>query len=285
MAIKVFAPAKVNLSLHITGQRADAYHLLDSLVAFAPVGDRLILSAGQGVTMSVDGPEGAGVPVDDSNLALRGARLVSANGVHIALTKDLPAAAGIGGGSSDAAAAIRGACALFDAPMPDEGAILSLGADVPMCLTPVPARATGIGGELAPVALPRLPAVLVNPRVPVSTPSVFRTLTRRDNPPMPDVPVFAGVTDAIAWLADQRNDMQSAAIAIEPMVATVLDALTDAGAALSRMSGSGATCFGLYPTDAAARAAAAAIAAAHPDWWVRATWLGDVSEMAVPQVA
>ena len=285
MAINVFAPAKVNLSLHITGQRADGYHLLDSLVAFAPVGDRLVLSAGQGVTMSVDGPEGAGVPVDDSNLALRGARLVSENDVHIALTKDLPAAAGIGGGSSDAAAAIRGACALFDAPMPDEGAILSLGADVPMCMMPAPARATGIGGELERVALPRLPAVLVNPRVPVSTPSVFRTLTRRDNPPMPDVPAFAGVPDAIAWLADQRNDMQAAAIAIEPMVATVLDALGDTGAALSRMSGSGATCFGLYPTDAAARAAGAAIAAAHPDWWVRATWLGDVSDKAVPQVA
>ncbi len=285
MAINVFAPAKVNLSLHITGQRADGYHLLDSLVAFAPVGDRLVLSAGQGFTMSVDGPEGAGVPVDDSNLALRGARLVSGNGVHIALTKDLPAAAGIGGGSSDAAAAIRGACALFDAPMPDEGAILSLGADVPMCMTPAPARATGIGGDLARVTLPRLPAVLVNPRVPVSTPSVFRTLTRRDNPPMPDVPAFAAVSDAIAWLADQRNDMQAAAIAIEPMVATVLDALGDTGAALSRMSGSGATCFGLYPTDAAACDAGAAIAAAHPDWWVRATWLGDVSDMAVPQVA
>ncbi|MEC8631578.1 MAG: 4-(cytidine 5'-diphospho)-2-C-methyl-D-erythritol kinase [Pseudomonadota bacterium] len=285
MAINVFAPAKVNLSLHITGQRADGYHLLDSLVAFAPVGDRLVLSAGQGFTMSVDGPEGAGVPVDDSNLALRGARLVSENGVHIALTKDLPAAAGIGGGSSDAAAAIRGACALFDAPMPDKGAILSLGSDVPMCMMPAPARATGIGGELERVALPRLPAVLVNPRVPVSTPSVFRTLTRRDNPPMPDVPAFAGVPDAIAWLADQRNDMQAAAIAIEPMVATVLDALGDTGAALSRMSGSGATCFGLYPTDAAARAAGAAIAAAHPDWWVRATWLGDVSDKAVPQVA
>ena len=284
MAINVFAPAKVNLSLHITGQRADGYHLLDSLVAFAPVGDRLVLSAGQGFTMSVDGPEGAGVPVDDSNLALRGARLVSENGVHIALTKDLPAAAGIGGGSSDAAAAIRGACALFDAPMPDKGAILSLGSDVPMCMMPAPARATGIGGELERVALPRLPAVLVNPRVPVSTPSVFRTLTRRDNPPMPDVPAFAGVPDAIAWLADQRNDMQAAAIAIEPMVATVLDALGDTGAALSRMSGSGATCFGLYPTDAAAREAGTAIAAAHPDWWVRATWLGDVSEMAVPQV-
>ena len=285
MAINVFAPAKVNLSLHITGQRADGYHLLDSLVAFAPVGDRLVLSAGQVFTMSVDGPEGTGVPVDDSNLALRGARLVSENGVHIALTKDLPAAAGIGGGSSDAAAAIRGACALFDAPMPDEGAILSLGADVPMCMMPAPARASGIGGELAPVTLPRLPAVLVNPRVPVSTPSVFRTLTRRDNPPMPDVPAFAGVPDAIAWLAEQRNDMQAAAIAIEPMVATVLDALGDSGAALSRMSGSGATCFGLYPTDAAAREAGTAIANAHPDWWVRATWLGDVSEMAVPQVA
>jgi 4-diphosphocytidyl-2-C-methyl-D-erythritol kinase len=235
--------------------------------------------------MSVDGPEGAGVPVDDSNLALRGARLVSEKGVHIALTKDLPAAAGIGGGSSDAAAAMRGACALFGAPLPDEGAILSLGADVPMCMTPVPARATGIGGELARVALPRLPAVLVNPRVPVSTPSVFRTLTCRDNPPMPDIPAFNGVPDAIAWLADQRNDMQCAAIAIEPMVATALDALGDTGAALSRMSGSGATCFGLYPTDAAARAAGAAIAAAHPDWWVRATWLGDVSDRAVPQVA
>ena len=285
MAINVFAPAKVNLSLHITGQRADGYHLLDSLVAFAPVGDRLVLSAGQGFTMSVDGPEGAGVPVDDSNLALRGARLVSGNGVHIALTKDLPAAAGIGGGSSDAAAAIRGACALFDAPMPDEGAILSLGADVPMCMKPVSARATGIGGELERVTLPRLPAVLVNPRVPVSTPSVFRTLTRRDNPPMPDVPAFASVPDAIAWLAEQRNDMQAAAIAIEPMVASVLDALGETGAALSRMSGSGATCFGLYPTDAAAAEAGAAIAAAHPGWWVRATWLGDVSEMAVPQVA
>lgn len=287
--VKVFAPAKVNLSLHVTGRRADGYHLLDSLVAFADVGDDLVAASAPELTLTVRGPEAEGVPADASNLALRAAALVAGDrGAALTLIKNLPAASGIGGGSADAAAALRAMTALRgidgEALEAHAAAILALGADVPMCLLGRPLRARGIGERLDPVVLPPVAAVLVNPRVALPTAKVFGALERRDNPPMPgDLPVFSDAVTLADWLSHQRNDLEGAALRVQPLVATVLAALggTD-GCHLARMSGSGATCFGLYAAPDAAVRAAARLRFERPDWWVVATVLGDQSARAVP---
>ncbi|WP_425093157.1 4-(cytidine 5'-diphospho)-2-C-methyl-D-erythritol kinase [Tropicimonas sp. S265A] len=298
--VSVLAPAKVNLTLHVTGRRGDGYHLLDSLVAFAPVGDQLQIAAGNVLSLTIEGPEADGVPADMDNLALRAAALVAGDtGAALTLVKHLPAASGIGGGSSDAAAALRGMLAFADAPglatLPDmtdaeltplAQDIIALGADVPMCLAAAPLRARGIGESLSFAKLPALHAVLVNPRVPVATPDVFARLQTRENPPMPAAaPQFETAREAISWLALQRNDLEAAAIALQPVIEDVLRVLRGtSGCQLARMSGSGATCFGLFPTADATRAAAQAIHASFPAWWVRATWLGNCAELAMPRL-
>lgn len=281
-SVRVFAPAKVNLCLNVTGRRADGYHLLDSLVAFAPVGDWLILSPAPAASLTVDGPEAAGVPQDATNLAARAAVLAAPGQPQaIVLTKHLPASAGIGGGSSDAAAVAR-ALGLADAQ-----ALRPLGADVPMCMTPRPWRTRGTGEVLDPVTLPPLPAVLVNPRVPVATAAVFRALSTTDNAPLPDsLPALQDTSAAIAWLALQRNDLQPPAAALAPVIAEVLTALVATpGCGIARMSGSGATCFALYRTEAEAEAAARVIGRANPGWWIAAGVLGDQTGTATPRPA
>lgn len=284
--VRVFAPAKVNLALHVTGRRADGYHLIDTLVAFADVGDELTVAPGAGLTLTLRGPEAGGVPVDGSNLALRAAAILAAGrGAALDLVKNLPAAAGIGGGSADAAAALRAMMVLRGTDGASEAAaILALGADVPMCLAPRPLRARGIGERLEAVDLPPVAAVLVNPRVGVATAEVFRALERRMETPLPEaVPAFADAADLADWLARQRNDLEGAALRVQPVVATVLAAVAATeGCLLARMSGSGATCFGLYASREAAARAAARIGAARPGWWVAATMLGDQTARAVP---
>lgn len=297
--VEVLAPAKINLTLHVTGQREDGYHLIDSLVAFAPVGDVLTISEANTLSLTVEGPEAAGVPADMSNLALKAAAIVAGDaGAALVLDKRLPVASGIGGGSSDAAAALRGMLFLLgDDEMARWSAgagedlrpaaldILSLGADVPMCLMPRVLRAQGIGEKLSFASLPPLWAVLANPRVPVSTPEVFRNLASRANPPMSDpLPKPASKGEYVAWLATQRNDLEPPAIALQPVIATVLDALRGTkDCQLARMSGSGATCFAIYPDAAAAEAAAAALSRAYPGWWVEPTWIGDCEDLAAPR--
>lgn len=266
------APAKVNLTLHVTGRRGDGYHLLDSLVAFADIGDRLTVTLDPVPSLRVTGPRAAGVPEGPENLVLRAAALI---GVPAAITleKRLPAAAGIGGGSSDAAATLRALSRLGGRSVPEA---LALGADVPVCLVARAARMRGIGEEVTPVAdLPALDAVLVNPGVPVATPAVFARLARRDNPAMPDpLPSWPDAAAFIRWLATQRNDLEAPAAALCPEIGAVLGRLrTSDGCQLARMSGSGATCVGLYPDRVTAKAAAARIAAEHPGWWVAATRL------------
>lgn len=263
---KVLAPAKINLALHVTGQRADGYHLLDSLVVFADLGDRLTFDADDGpLRLDVTGPMAAGVPTDDGNLVMRAARAAGVTTGHITLDKHLPAAAGIGGGSSDAAAILR---RLGHAPT-DDG--LSLGADVPVCLRARATRMTGIGEALEDVpGLPPLPAVLVNPRVAVPTGPVFQGLASKINPPMDALPDRPDLSALIGWAAAQRNDLEPPALSLQPVIGDVLDALRSAGAMLARMSGSGATCFGLFADGRQADIAADTIAAAHPGWWVRA---------------
>lgn len=269
MKTEEFAPAKVNLALHVTGQRGDGYHLLDSLVMFADVGDLLTAEPAPRITLAVTGPMAAGVPCDASNLVWRAAALFDMP-VRMTLEKHLPAAAGIGGGSSDAAAAIRALRSLTGRQ--ERGPLLDLGADLPVCIAPRAARMRGIGERVDLLDLPALDAVLVNPRVPVSTPAVFKALTKKDNPPLPDP--LPGCPDAralMALLAGLRNDLELAACAVQPVITTVLSAISaQPGARLSRMSGSGATCFGLFASAEDAAAAAAALSADHPGWWVRA---------------
>lgn len=274
MAAEGFAAAKVNLALHVTGRRPDGYHLLDSLVVFVDVGDRVTVAPADALSLTVTGPRAAGVPVGDDNLVLRAARaLAPGRGAAITLEKHLPAASGIGGGSADAAAALRALARLWDLPVPDRVGLMRLGADVPVCAASRPMRMSGLGEILAPVsALPDFHLVLANPGVAVSTPAVFRALASPDNAPMPDrLPDCATAEELALWLRMMRNDLEAPAIALCPEIRATLAALSELpGCLLARMSGSGATCFGLFAGPAAARAGAQALSIAHPDWWVEA---------------
>ncbi|WP_425051445.1 4-(cytidine 5'-diphospho)-2-C-methyl-D-erythritol kinase [Psychromarinibacter sp. S121] len=272
MADAGFAPAKVNLTLHVTGRRDDGYHLLDSLVVFADIGDLLEVFPSDRPSLRVSGPMAKGVPVDDSNLVLRAAQAMGLSDIGFHLQKHLPAAAGIGGGSSDAAAALRLLAEVSGAPLPaDRG--LSLGADVPVCLAAEPARMSGIGERVDPLPpLPPFGMVLANPGVSVPTGAVFAALSSRDNAPMPaDLPNWPDARAFARWLGEQRNDMEGPARGIAPAIGVTLSRLgaTD-GCLLARMSGSGATCFALYETLTEAEAAASVLADLHPDWWIAA---------------
>lgn len=270
MATRVFAPAKINLTLHVTGQREDGYHLLDSLVMFADVGDWVTCRPADVSSLVVTGPMAEGVPTDKSNLVLRAVEVMGTS-TKITLEKHLPAAAGIGGGSSDAAATLRAIAEMTGAQVPENKGI-SLGADVPVCTLSRAATMRGIGEDVTAIrGLPALPAALVNPRVAVPTPAVFRALKTKDNPPMSAIPTGSSVTDLCDWLGEQRNDLEPPARQEQPVIDDVLTALD--GALLARMSGSGATCFGLYPSVANAKDAAQRIQAAHPNWWVMPTVL------------
>lgn len=268
---EVFAPAKVNLALHVTGRRSDGYHLLDSLVAFADVGDVIRIHPAEQLSLAVTGPMAAGVPADGSNLVMRAAEAFGVP-VSLLLEKHLPAAAGIGGGSSDAAATLRGMREVTGLDWPLDP--LSLGADVPVCLLASAAFMRGIGEEVEPVRLPPLPAILVNPRVGVSTPAVFKAMTCRNNPPMDALPEAPDVEAVLDWLAAQRNDLEAPALGLQRVISEVLEALrTLPGARLTRMSGSGATCFALFGSRDEAEAQAEDLRAARPGWWVQACTL------------
>lgn len=269
-AIEGFAPAKINLTLHVTGQREDGYHLLDSLVVFADVGDRLVVEAADEMSLDVTGPFAAGVPDDASNLCWRAAEMFG-EPVAIRLEKHLPHPAGIGGGSSDAAAVLRAMEKLFQRPF--EGDALGLGADVPVCRLTNAARMQGIGEILTPLRLNPIAAVLVNPGVDVPTPKVFKALGSRKNPPMTDMPSMNFPARFWSWLETQRNDLEQPAQNLAPVVSEVLHALSGRGARVVRMSGSGATCFGLFEDRGLAELEAKEIARQHPEWWVRAVQL------------
>lgn len=281
------APAKVNLWLEVTGRRPDGYHELDSLVVFASWGDRLVwdpaLPAG---SLLVEGAFAALVPVGGDNLVARAhARAAGVFGRPVEggfrLSKELPVAAGIGGGSADAAAALRLLADLWDISPEDPRWLplcRSLGADVPVCFSGRPARMTGVGEtlELLPAAPAPFGLLLVNPRVPVETPPVFKA---RSGPFSPAQPAPAWPVDAEGWLdllEGRRNDLEPPAISLHPVIAGVLDALRALQQVLlSRMSGSGGTCFALFADPAPACAAARQLAASHPHWWVAAGALQD----------
>ena len=277
------APAKINLALHVTGQRGDGYHLLDSLVTFTERGDRLTAEPAETDDFTLSGPFAAALAGEADNLVTRArdllrAAVIEAGGqaapVALHLEKNLPVSSGIGGGSADAAAALRALSRLWDASLPESqlsALALSLGADVPMCLAGKPALARGIGEELEPVAsLPAFHLLLLNPLKPVSTPDVFRRLEKRDNAPLPPLPASSGLAEWADFLAEQRNDLEEPARRIVPEIGHMLTLLKLTGAPLARMSGSGATCFGLYESAEAARKAGETISAAQPGWYAQA---------------
>ncbi|MDO5755946.1 MAG: 4-(cytidine 5'-diphospho)-2-C-methyl-D-erythritol kinase [Rhodobacterales bacterium] len=272
---EVFAPAKINMTLHVIGRRSDGYHQLDSLVMFADIGDSVTVRRADASSLELVGPMAENTPKGDDNLVLQAARMMGVS-AQISLVKTLPIAAGIGGGSSDAAATLRALSALTGQPIPDD--ILSLGADAPVCCAAPhgAARMSGVGEIVTPMPdLPELHAVLVNPNIPVMTTEVFERLAKRDNAPMPDdIPTGTAAGPFIAWLRDQRNDLQDAAISCEPVIQQVFSTLeVTPGCMLTRMSGSGGTCFGLYADAETAASAAGRLRESHSSWWVAATRL------------
>ena len=276
-SVKVAAPAKINLALHVCGRRDDGYHLLDSLVVFADVGDQITARATSDLHLAISGPFAAGLAGEADNLVLRAARWLAAKtgvpqGAHLSLEKNLPIASGIGGGSSDAAATLM-ACAKIwgvDIDHLPHGELAALGADVPVCMVRRPAMMRGIGEDIT--AVPPLPAawlVLANPGLPLSTKAVFGALNGRYDAALEPLPPCKDIADLAGYLARQHNSLAAPAIELLPEISGVLAALSATpGCRLARLSGSGPTCFGLYDTEAAARAAANTLKANHLAWWI-----------------
>ena len=289
MARTAFAPAKVNLFLHVGAPGADGYHPLCSLMAFADLGDRLTVQPAGALELQVTGPFAAGAPATADNLVLRATRalLARAGGpvelASLVLDKQLPVAAGLGGGSSDAGAALRLLREALGVGLDDaalQSVAAELGADGAACLWGRPVLAQGRGERLSPApALPVLDAVLVNPGVPVSTPEVYRRLDASGRfgeiapPPMPEA--FEDAIELAGWLGAQRNDLEGPAIAVAPEVGTVLETLAgEPETLLARVSGSGGTCFAICAGDIEAESLAERIEAMAPHWWVRRCRLG-----------
>ncbi len=276
------APAKINLALHVTGRRDDGYHLLDSLVVFTRFGDRISTQAADEDRFEVAGRFASDLPLDGGNLVLRARDALRAHcgaqrtpPVAISLEKNLPVASGIGGGSSDAAATLRSLSRLWSLDLEQSELARiggQLGADLPMCLVAKPLVARGIGDELSMIAgFPSLGLVLVNPGVAVETPKVFAALDNAWNDRLPQLPAPFDFHSLRNWLEISRNDLAAPAQALEPAINAALAALRKADAGFGRMSGSGATCFGLYETGNVAKRAAAEIRKRHPHWFVAAT--------------
>jgi 4-diphosphocytidyl-2-C-methyl-D-erythritol kinase len=278
-AVKVFAPAKINLFLHVGGRRSDGYHVLESLVVFADVGDELLIESAHAFSLALDGPFGGKLADEQENLIAKAARALAAKAsrspnVKITLTKNLPVASGIGGGSADAAATLRGLVQFWDLKIPQielHAIAEALGSDVPACLLSETLWMTGRGEGIEPIpGIPPAPLVLVNPGVAVSTARIFANLKTRVGvgqaaKPKTDLSVLA-LAD---YFKSNRNDLENPAREIAPAIDEVLKTISHSGALRTRMSGSGATCFGLFADDKSAEAAAAKIAKDYPGWWVK----------------
>lgn len=277
------ASAKLNLALHVTGRRADGYHSLEMLVAFADLADELEAAPAARDTLTITGPFAAALGNSESNLVLKALAAFRARwpgalpaGLSLRLHKNLPVAAGLGGGSADAAAALRLFARIGQGSFPfaDLLAIATtLGADVPMCLYSLPAEVRGLGEIVLPLKqFPAAHVVLVNPLVPVVTADVFRRLARRDNPGLPPrVDPLARPAQLGLWLGETRNDLEPPAMALVPAIADIKRHLAAIdGCILARMSGSGGTVFGLFGSSAQAHQAAHDLRMLWPDYWVAA---------------
>jgi 4-diphosphocytidyl-2-C-methyl-D-erythritol kinase len=282
------APAKINLALHVTGQRADGYHLLDTLVTFADAGDRLAFSAAGADDFRISGRFAGGLPTDAApkggNLVLRARDLLrgwaedngfSAPPVAIHLEKNLPIASGIGGGSADAAAVVRGLRRLWRLDLQADRLqeiALALGADVPMCLASRPLVARGIGEEIRLLAdFPKLHLLLVNPLVEVSTPAIFKLLPDKHNPPLALPDDGAAANEWIEALQAARNDLQPPAERLAPEIAETMEVLRSTRPLVARMSGSGATCFAIYGRRDESTLAESMVAKLKPSWYCQAS--------------
>lgn len=287
--IRVAAPAKINFFLAITGKRDDGYHLMDSLIVFLNVFDHITVEANGTGCISVSGPFADAVPGDASNIVWRAAAVlaedmpgvaetIGTKTIDIHIEKNIPVGAGLGGGSTDAAAVMRALCRLWSCDL-DETALrragLRVGADVPACLAACPVYVGGIGDELTSARVPAFDILVVFPERHVSTAAVYRAFDAMgaDSPAVP-----AGLEDAppaVRAIAARNNDLQQAAISLVPEIETCLAALAACeGCLLARMSGSGSACFGIFEDAATASRAAAEIAGAHPGWWIRAAQTG-----------
>jgi len=274
MQINELARAKINLCLHVTGQRDDGYHLLDSIVVFADIGDQITVKPSDAFSLKINGPFANGLSAGDDNLALQAARIFvkDCKGAAITLTKNLPVASGIGGGSADAAATLRAMARMTGAPLPPDAG-LSLGADVPACLQSIPCRMEGIGDRITPLTgFPNLWAVLACPKIKIATSDVFAALETKDNASIRQMMDQKPIGQ---FLRRQRNDLEKPSIGLAKDVSVCLDQITRQGAYLARMSGSGATCFGLFETRQASEKAAHTLADSNPDWWIKPCVLGD----------
>ena len=279
--VEAFAPAKINLFLHVGQRREDGFHEVESLVVFADLGDTLEFAPSRTLTLSVGGPFADELALENDNLVLRAARSLA---VHfgrsgeaaISLTKNLPVASGIGGGSADAAATLRGLARLWglDVGWPELRAIAeTLGSDVPVCVESKASWMQGRGEHVTPAgALPELPMLLANPGIEVPTAAVFGALTKRSGTSNIDHPQLLQPGKLIAFLKKTENDLEAPAREIAPVIGQVLSELSRMpGVEFWRMSGSGATCFALFEDTAAAGMAAIALSHSHPDWWVKST--------------
>lgn len=272
MPASELARAKVNLCLHVTGRRNDGYHLLDSLVVFPEIGDVLTAEPASEISLKIQGPFSEGLSTGADNLVIRAAEAISPPnaGVAIRLEKNLPVAAGIGGGSADAAAALRLLSRIWGVSY-DSAVALDLGSDVPVCLKSETCRMSGVGEKLTDIPdLPEFWLLLINAGLPVSTGRVFGNLDYETSSPMPPMPdVIADLGTLVDWLGGTRNDLERAAVLICPETQVVLDILEqDPNCLFSGMSGSGGTCFGVFPDQSSAIAVQKAVSGDNPDWWV-----------------
>lgn len=273
------ASAKINLFLHVGTKREDGFHPLQSLAVFTDLGDALAIEPASDLSLKIDGPFARGLDGEGDNLVLRAARALGSQGAKLTLTKNLPVASGIGGGSADAAAALRGLNALWSSGK-DNAALCeiaaALGSDVPVCVLSAPSFMEGRGEILrAPDSMPRLPMLLVNPRVAVPTRDVFAALKERSGADMV-LPRgrFRDTADLLRFLETTRNDLEAPALRIQPVIGEVLTAISALpGALFTRMSGSGATCFGIFADDACCARAAHILNGAAPGWWVAPTFV------------
>src|SRR5579885_570185 len=276
--IEEVARAKINLFLHAGARRADGYHDLQSLAVFADAGDGLSFDDASALSLSIDGPFAEALAHEPDNLVLRAADALAAEAnraalAQIRLTKNLPVASGLGGGSADAAAALRGLSELWNARLPNErlyGIAAALGSDVPVCIASISAWMEGRGERALPLPVPSLHMVLVNPGVAVATKKVFARLEGRSGTALAAPNGFRDLPALLEFLGTTRNDLEAPAIAMAPAISEALISLSAGVSLLARMSGSGATCFGLFDSASTAKMAATSIANTHDAWWVTA---------------
>ena len=283
-AVRVFAPAKINLFLHVGGKRADGFHELESLVVFARTGDELTFERAGEISLAIDGPFANALTADPDNLVLKAARALAAHagvraGARVTLTKNLPIASGIGGGSADAAATLRGLNTLWKlhlAPEVLRTIAAQIGSDVPVCIDSAPAWMEGRGEKVTKLSgIPVVPMVLVNPGVAVPTGKVFAALKERRGVGLPLPHAMENTAELVSYLKTTANDLETPAREIASVIGEVLDAFAaQPGALLARMSGSGATCFAMFESDEFAKGAARALNSRNTGWWIVSTRTG-----------